>query len=264
MVHCLRVLRCLLLASALLLSPTLRAQPTVEVRYVEGVLRGFLVLRSMNGDVLARGDLSQVARAERVTKHLVLRFKDGSRYDETVHFSQQGEFRVLEYRLVQEGPTFKTPMEMRIDRSKGEVLVRYTDEDGNEKTETERLELPPDVMNGMIPILLKNIPAGANQTAVSFVAATPKPRLVKLVISPEGEVKTLAGGASHKATQYRIRVEIGGIRGMLAPLMGKDPEDSRAWVIEGDAPAFLRFEGPLFMDGPVWRIDPAGAELQGS
>jgi hypothetical protein len=256
-------LRGLLLAWALLLAPSAQAQSTVEVRYSEGLIRGFLVLRAMDGEVLAHGDLAQVARGERVTIHLVLNFKDGSVYDETVQFSQQGSFRLLEYHLVQKGPAFRGAMEMSIDRSTGQVRVRYTDEDGEEKEEREQLELPSNLMNGMLPILLKNIPPGEKQTTVSFVAATPKPRLVKLMISPEGEAKFLAGGAVRKATQYRIKVEIGGILGFLAPLVGKQPEDSHAWILDGDAPAFVRLEGPLFMGGPSWRIEPATAEWHG-
>ena len=255
-------LRGILLAWAILLTPLVQAQSTVEVRYTEGLIRGFLVLRAMDGNILAHGDLAQVARGESVTSHLVLRFEDGSIYDETVHFSQQGSFQLLNYHLVQKGPVFKVPMDLTIDRSTGQVLVRYTDEDGKEKVESERFELPPDLMNGMIPILLKNILPGAKQTTVSFVAVTPKPRLVKLIISPEGEGKFLAGGTIRKATQYRIKVEIGGILGFLAPLVGKQPEDSHAWVLDGDAPAFVRLDGPLFMGGPNWRIEPASPVWQ--
>jgi hypothetical protein len=261
--HFLLPLRGILLAWGIVLTPSAQAQSTVEVRYTEGLVRGFLELRAMDGNILAHGDLAQVARGERVTSHLVLRFKDGSMYDETVHFSQRDSFQVLNYHLVQKGPVFKVPMDMKIDRSMGRVVVRYTDEDGKEKVESEQFELPPDVMNGIIPILLKNIPPGARPTTVSLVAATPKPRLVKLVISPEGEAKFLAGGVSRQATQYRIKVEIGGILGFLAPLVGKQPEDSHAWILDGDAPAFLRLEGPLFMGGPSWRIEPAIPVWQG-
>jgi hypothetical protein len=253
----------MLLAWALLLTSPAQAQSTVEVRYAEGLIRGFLVLRAMDGEVLAHGDLAQVARDERVTSHLVLRFDDGSVYDETVHFSQQGSFRLLDYHLVQEGPVFKGAMELSIDRSTGQVRVRYTDEDGTAKEEREQLELPSNLMNGMLPILLKNIPPGDKQTTVSFVAATPKPRLVDLVISPEGEAKFLAGGAVRKAKEYRIKVEIGGILGFLAPLVGKQPEDSHAWILDGEAPAFVRLVGPLFMGGPSWRIEPASPEWHG-
>lgn len=252
-----------LLTGALLLTPAVPAQTPVAVRYTEGLLRGFLVLRAMDGNILAQGDLEQVARGERVTSKLSLHFKDGSLHEEYVVYSQRPSFRVLSYRLVQKGPAFKVPMEMKIESSTGQVTVRYTDSDGKEKVESERLQLPPDLANGMLPILLKNIPSGAKQTTVSYVAATPKPRLVKMVISPEGEGTFLAGGSSRKATQYLIKVEIGGIAGLLAPLVGKQPQDTHAWVLGGDAPAFVKLEGPLFLGGPSWRIELASPVWQG-
>ena len=191
-----------------------------------------------------------------------MRFEDGSIHDETVNFSQRDSFHLLNYRLVQKGPAFKVPLAMEIDRSTGQVAVRYTDDSGEEKVETERFKLPSNLMNGMIPILLKNIPPGAKQTTVSLVAPTPKPRLVTLVISPEGEAKVLAGGVSHNATKYRLKVEIGGILGFFAPLVGKQPQDSHAWIVDGDAPAFVRLEGPLFAGGPSWRIEPSNPVWQ--
>ena len=234
-----------------------QAQTAVVVRYTEGLLRGFLVLRAMDGRVLAQGEMAQVAGDSGVKTHLVLRFDDGSIHDETVTFSQRDSFRLLTYRLVQKGPRFEIPMEMEIDRAKSEVVVRYTDENGESREERERLELPPDVMNGMIPVLVKNIPPGAKQTSASLVAATPKPRVVKLVVLPEGETKVMAGGISLKAMHYRMKLEIGGILEFLAPLVGMEPQDSHAWVVEGEAPAFIRLDGPLYVGGPIWRIEPA-------
>jgi hypothetical protein len=252
----------LILAGTLLLVLPSQAQVPVEVRHSEGLVRGFLKLRAMNGDLLAYGDLAQVPHRTHVTNHLVLRFKDGSVHDETVDFSQQRVFKVLNYHLVQSGPVFDVPIDMRINGATGEVLVRYTKEQGDEKEAREQFELPPDLANGMIPILLKNIPDGVSQTTVSMIAATPKPRLVKLVISPEGEGRFSAGGPTLKATQYRMKVEIGGVLGVLAPLVGKQPQDSHVWVLGGRAPAFVRLEGPLFAGGPSWRIELASPAWQ--
>jgi len=28
-----------------------------------------------------------------------------------------------------------------------------------------------------------------------------------------------------------------------------------SWILEGEAPAFLKFEGPLYEGGPIWRIE---------
>ena len=250
------------LAWAALLAPAAPAQTPVAVRYTEGLLRGFLVLRTLEGRDLAHGELAQTARGQRVTSRLVLHFKDGSVHEETVVFSQLRSFRLLRYRLVQKGPAFKVPLDVKIEGATGQVTVRYTDDDGKEKTESERLKLPADTANGMLPVLLKNIPPGAKKTTVSYVAATPKPRLVKMEISPEGEGTFLVGGLSRKATQYLIHVEIGGLAGIIAPLVGKQPQDSRAWVLGGEAPGFVKLEGPLFLGGPSWRIELASPVWQ--
>ena len=70
-----------------------QAQAAVEVRFKEGLVRGFVVLQTLDGDTIAHGDLAQVARGESVTSHLILHFKDGSMYDETVNFSQRGHLK---------------------------------------------------------------------------------------------------------------------------------------------------------------------------
>jgi hypothetical protein len=257
-------LRAAWLAWTLLLAPCALAQSAVEVRHPEGLVRGFLELRATDGKVLARGDFGQLVRGERVTSRLVLRFEDQSIHEETVSFSQRGSFRLLSYRLVQKGPAFKIPMDMTINRSTGEARVHYTDEDGKQKEAIERFELPADLMNGMVPVLLKNIAPGAERTTVSLVAAAPEPRLVKLEISADGGAKLRAGGASLEATRYRLSVEIGGITGVLAQLAGMQPQDSHAWVLVGDAPAIVRIEGPLYLGGPSWRIEPASPEWVGA
>jgi hypothetical protein len=93
------------------------------------------------------------------------------------------------------------------------------------------------------------------QTKVSMVAATPKPRLVKLAITSEGEETFRIGDSSRKATRYAVKVEIGGVVGLLGPLLGKQPEDTHVWILHDEAPAFVKSEGPLYLGGPIWRIE---------
>jgi len=158
---------------------------------------------------------------------------------------------------VQKGPAFKRPMETSINAFTGQVTVRYTDDDGKEKLLTERLKLPPDVANGLVFTLIKNIQPGAPSTTVSMVAATPKPRLVKLVISPQDEEPFSIGAYNYKAMHYVVKVEIGGAAGWLAPLLGRQPPDIHVWVLGGVAPIVVKSEGPLYEGGPVWRIELA-------
>ena len=241
---------------ACLLRPSVSPAETVVVRYPEGVSHGFLVLRTQEGKPIADGDSTQVARGDRVTSRMQFRFKDGSIYEETTKFSQRGTFRLLSDHLVQKGPTFNRPMEIMIDATSGQVTVRYT-EDGKEKVLSERIQLPPDVANGILFTVLKNVPRTASSMTVSYVAATPKPRIVNLEIIPQGREAFSIGSYNHKAIRYTVKVKIGGVAGLVAPLVGKQPPDAQAWVLGDDAPAFVRWDGPLYGDGPIWRMELA-------
>lgn len=229
----------------------------VPVRYREGRIHGFLVLRDLNDRIFASGASIQHANGNRVTNELAFRFKDHSIYQETTVFSQTRTFRLLTYHLVQKGPAFKGALDMYVVRSTGQVTIDYTGEDGKEKKITERLDLPADLANGMVSTLLGDIGPNAAKTTLSMLVATPKPRLVKLEISPAGEDSFTVAGAPERAMRYSVKVDIGGISGLVAPLVGKQPPDTHVWVVAGKAPGFLKSEGPLFQGGPVWRIELA-------
>jgi hypothetical protein len=225
------------------------------VQHVEGLVHGFVSLRSPGGALLADGDLIQNARDDRVTSHLLFHFKDGSLHDETAVFSQRDHFQLISYHLVQKGPAFERRLDMTIDCPTGHVTVGYKDEHGEEKIEDEHMDLPKDLANGLIPVLLKNVQTDTLPTSLSFAVATPKPRLVKLKLTVAGSEPFSLAGSVRKATHYVLKVDIGGVAGLVAPLVGKQPPDSHVWVLEGEAPAFLRSQAPLFVGGPVWQTD---------
>ncbi|HYY69495.1 MAG TPA: hypothetical protein VE734_07160 [Terriglobales bacterium] len=243
----------LLVITAILFANRLVAQQ-VEVRHKEGLVHGFLVLRTLEGQYLADGDLIQNAQGDRVTSRLVFHFKDGSLHDETAVFSQQGQFRLLSDHLVQKGPAFEHPVDMTINASTGQVTARYI-EDGKEKSATEHLDLAREIANGLMLTLLKNIRPETPETKLAFVVAVPKPQLVKLHIRPKGEESFTTGEAPRKAMHYVVKVEIGGLKGVFASLVGKEPPDTNVWILEGEAPAFVKSEGPLAPGDPVWRIE---------
>jgi len=243
-----------LVGSALLGSSPLYAGP-VAVRHTEGIVHGFLSLRTLDGALVANGDLIQLAKGDRVTSRLVFRFLDGSIRDETAVFSQRQTFRLLRNHLVQKGPSFPQALDLTIEGSTGQVTVRYTDEHGKQKVEAEHMDLPPDLANGMTLTVLKNTEANAPLPALSMVVTTPKPRLVKLELSAAAEDPFKTGGTARKASHYVVKVEIGGLSGLIAPLVGKQPPDTHVWILGGEAPAFVKSEGPMFLGGPIWRIE---------
>ena len=250
-------LAALLVVTAALLWVAHAAAEPVPARLVEGTSHGFLTLRSTDGALLASGDQAQVARNGVVTIRLTYRFKDGSIDDATTVFTQRGSLRLLTYHDVQKGPSFPHPIEVQADTRTGRVIVHYTDDDGKAKTDTEQMDLPSDLSNGMMNVVLKNTQPTLLPMTVSYLAATPKPRLIKLHITSAGLEPFAAGGATYKATHYVIKIDLGGIEGAIAPLIGKNPPDSHVWIYSGQAPIFVASETTLFMGGPMWRIAPA-------
>ena len=227
----------------------------VAVHHKEGLLHGFLVLSTLEGDRLADGDLMQTVHGDLVTSRLVYRFKDGSLEDETTVFSQRREFRLISYHLVEKGPAFQHALDLRVTASTGEVTVHYTDDDGKEKDASERMKLPADIADGMILSLLRNLAPDSPPLEVSMVVATPKPRLVKLQITGQGLDPFALGASGHKAIHYVLKVEIGGLAGLIAPWLGKQPPDSHIWILGGEAPAFVKSETLSYMGGPIWRTE---------
>jgi hypothetical protein len=234
----------------LMVAATAHAEP-VAVRYLEGVTRGFPILRSQSGDVLAQGELTQVPRGDVVESRLVFRFKDGSLYDERLTFSQRDVFTLLSYHIVQNGPSFPESLDASFDRVTGDYRVRYrADQDSQEEVLTGRLDVPLDVYNGLLCTVLKNLEPGQSQT-VHIIAFTPKPRAIKMLLTPMAQDPITMGGLMVPATRFHIKPQLG----MLASLLVVALPDVKTWIAAGEPPAFLRFEGPMFFMGPVWRID---------
>ncbi len=252
-------------AAAVLLSAMLAsADAPVPVRYPEANFHETLVLRAADGSKLADGEFSQAVEGTLVTARLVLRFADGSLHDDTVVFSQDGQFTVVRDHLVQSGPAFPRALDMSIDAATGRVRVVYSEKDGRPRQVEKVFSLPPDLSNGIVPTLLKNIgPAGPRRT-LSLVVATPSPRLVRLeIVSASREpVRVGPAGASRDATHYVLKVRIGGAAGWLAPLVGKQPPDSHVWISSDTPPVYLRSDQPFFLGGSLWRIDATGGEAK--
>jgi hypothetical protein len=138
-----------------------------------------------------------------------------------------------------------------MDRATGRYHVRYrADDDSPEEVLDGKLEMPADVYNGLLGTLLKNLEAGASKT-VQIVAFTPKPRLIKMLLEPVAAEPVAMGSIHVAATRYHIKPQLG----MFASLLVMALPDVKTWIARGEAPAFLKFEGPLYFMGPIWQID---------
>ena len=230
---------------------------STPVLLVQGTIHGFLELRAENGHVVASGDVVQVVHGAQVTTQTLFKFNDGSIDDETTVFSQHRTFQLITDHHVQKGPYFPHPMDVTIDAHSGQVTVRSTGKDGKEEVKTDHVNLPPDLANGMVALVVENMRSDAPETTVSMLVATPKPRVVKLVFSKLCEEDFSIGGSPRKAIHYEIKIDLGGVAGVVAPLIGKEPPNIQIWTVGGEVPTFIREQGPLYPDGPMMTIQLA-------
>ena len=136
------------------------------------------------------------------------------------------------------------------------MTVRST-EKGKVKTITKQLNVPPDAANGLFLTLSKNLDPSAPSTTVSMVAPSTSPRVVKVNFSPLAEAEFHLGRIPYKSQRYLLKIEIGGIKGKIAPLIGKQPADIHIWLIKSEAPTFVKFQGQMYEGGPIWNMELA-------
>ena len=236
----------------LLLAPTLLPADPIPVRHSQGTYHGFLILRSDSGAQLAVGDLVEVAHGSRVTSRLTFHFRDGSLDDEQATFTQNGHFVLLHDRHVQRGPSFPHPVDVDIDVPSGQVTTRTPG--SKAPLSTEHMDLPPDLANGLPFVILTNIAPTTPETRIPLLVPADKPRLVHLLITPDGTDPLTIAGSHRTANRFRVHYDLGGLTGMLAGVFGKQPDDLIVSILDGEAPAFMRFSGQFFQGGPTWHV----------
>jgi hypothetical protein len=255
--------RAVIIAITALVPPSVAAAP-VAVRFSEGVTHGFLLVRSLEGEIIGQGEMTQVGKeGELVDSRLVLRFKDGSLHDEKVAFSQQHVFRMISYHLVQQGPSFPEQIDVSIDRGTGEYKIRSkAGEHGKEQVLAGVFDLPKDAYNGMFITILLNLPKGASES-VSLLAFTPGPEIIKLDLLLMGERTVHVRDVSRTALHYTFKPDMGMIRKFIGKAIGKLPAHFHydCWVLADEVPSFVQFEGPLQLMGPILRIELVSPRL---
>jgi hypothetical protein len=91
-----------------------------------------------------------------------------------------------------------------------------------------------------------------------MLVTTPKPRIVRVNITPAGTKDPFwIGNSKYEASRYVLKIDIGGIAGKVAPLVGKQPPDSELWILDGAPPLVVKFDGQFFEGGPVWQMELA-------
>jgi hypothetical protein len=223
----------------------------IPVKNIQLPMHRFMVARSETGKIIARVEFTQVVQGDEVTMRLTYHFADGSIDDETTTCRQQGTFRLVRNHHIQKGPFFLKPIDFTVEAATGIATSRTTDKNGKMHVESQHMDLPDDLANGFVGTLLLNVPHNTAPFRVGILAPVGNGRLIRILISPEGEQPFHTTGETVKATVFRIHPELGGIVGVIAQLIGLQPRDVMVWVKEGEEPAVVRIVGQLGGYGPV-------------
>jgi hypothetical protein len=218
-----------------------------------------MVARSENGQVIARAEFTETVEGDEVTMRLTYRFADGSIDDETTTYRQQGTFQLIRNHHIQKGPFFASPVDFAVEAATGTATTRTADNKGTIHVESQHIDLPDDLANGFVGTLLLNVPPHTAPFRAGILAPVFGGRLIRILISPQGEQPFQKAGQTVKATVFRIHPELGGILGWLAELLGLQPKDVMVWILEGEQPAVVRVVGQLGGSGPV-----VSSELEGT
>jgi len=218
-----------------------------------------MVARSETGQIIARVEFTEDVQGDEVTMRLTYHFGDGSIDDETTTYRQHGTFQLIRNHHLQKGPFFAKPVDFAVEAATGTATTRTADGKGTVHTESEHIDLPDDLANGFVGTVLMNVPPNTAPLRVGILAPVFGGRLIRILISPDGEQPFQKAGQTLKATVFRIHPELGGILGMLAQLLGLQPKDVMVWILEGEQPAVVRIVGQLGGSGPV-----VSSELEGT
>ena len=235
----------ILLAIVVLVLP---AEP-IPVLQRQGALHGFLLLLNEQGKQIAAGEEYNIVRGNEIQTHLIYRFGDGSFDQETAVYRQSRVFRLVWYHQVQKGPSFPSAVDLTIDVAANRVA--WIDKDGKK---SRHMQLPADLANGLIPLAVEDFPRGAGVLTVHYLALAPEPRIVKMIIKPDGSEEAKFGATSRKADRFNVHIDIGGVAGVVAGAIGKQPPDFKLWISDGPAPIFLRMTGAVYFNGPPWTM----------
>lgn len=249
------------LASALLaiLSSAAAHAEQIPVRHIQPPRHEFMVARSETGQIIARVEFTETVAGDEVTMRLTYRFRDGSIDDETTTYRQRGTFQLIRNHHLQNGPFFAKPVDFAVEAATGTATTRTVDKNGAIRVANEHIDLPNDLANGFVGTLLLNVSPHVAPFRVGILAPVFGGRLIRILISPEGEQPFQKAGQTVKATVFRIHPELGGILGMIAQLLGLQPKDVMVWILEGEQPAVVRVVGQLGGSGPV-----VSSELEGT
>lgn len=241
------------MSAALALTVLLASAGPIAVRVVPGALHGFPSLSDAAGNVIADGELSQELRGEVLLVHLRWSFGDGRRVEERAEFRVGAHLTQTRFTWVETAGEVEQ-RRFEVDFSDGRAIAVTRNRKGEPEREEERLDLPDGrAFTGYgtaLAISQLELPAGGEEE-LTFVAFTPKPRIVRLGVRRNGEERIDAHGRSIRCDRFTLHPKIPFPVSLFA-----GAKDAHLWFTHGPPPALVRAEQNLIAkDDPVVVVD---------
>src|SRR4051812_30890900 len=249
-------MRLAMLASALVCA----ALPAwaIPLRWPEGTLRGFPVVRDASGQQIAEGTLTQWIEDGNLHVTATYDFKDGRVVEEQTVLSQHPELAQLRWSW-EERKGSEVQRSYSIDFTTGNAVVHKRGEDVREDHLDDAKKSGRAFAGVGFMYAVKNLAADLEKGAeveLTAVAFTPGPRTVKVSIRRDQEGPLTMGGRKLAAERFVVHPEIP--LAFIAKLFVKAP-DQYLWFYQPAPPAFLRADIPLAEPSdPIMRIELIG------
>jgi hypothetical protein len=231
----------------------------VKPRHALGTLHGFPSMSDTNGQVIADGELIQELEGDRVRVRIRRAFADGREVEERDEFQvdkilAQTRFSWVETRKDTELRRFE------VEFPEGTARSVTRNEKGEIQREESKMDLPAGrsfTGYGTALAVSELAPGPGEESRITLVAFTPKPRDVTLKVTQAKTVRISVAGRAIPTDQYTLHAEI-----PFPASIFVSAKDAHLWFTHSPPPALVRGEQPLITkDDPVVVIDvtPGGA-----
>jgi len=231
----------------------------VRPRYALGALHGFPSMSDTNGRVIADGELTQERSGDQVRVKIRWVFADGRNVEERDEFQvdkilAQTRFSWVETRKDHEVRRFE------VDFRKGTARSVTRNDKGEVEQEESKMDLPAGrsfTGYGTALAVSELSPGLGEESRITFVAFTPKPRDVTLKVTRDKTERISVADRPISIDQYTLHPEI-----PFPASIFVSAKDAHLWLTHSPPPSLVRAEQPLIAkDDPVVVIDvtPRGA-----
>jgi hypothetical protein len=230
----------------------------VPLRWPEGTLRGFPVVRDASGRQIATGTLTQWIEDGKLHVTATYDFEDGRVVEEQTVLQQHPELAQLRWSWEERKGT-EVERSYSIDFTTGHAVVHKRGEDDRDDTLDDARKLGHAFAGVGFMYAVKNLAPDlekGGEIELTAVAFTPKPRTVTVSVRRDQEGSLVMGGRTLAAERFVVHPQIP--LAFIANLCVKAP-DQYLWFYRPSPPAFLRADIPLAEPSdPIIRIEVIG------